>query len=167
MRVVIQRVTRASVDLVGGAESSRTIASIGRGFLVLIGVGARDVVSAEGVATSPARLETMLDKLADKIAGLRVFSDDAGKMNLTISQVGGSILAVSQFTLYADTSRGRRPSFQDAAAPAAAEEAYLRLVQKLRGHGLEVQTGQFGADMAVNLCNDGPVTILLEESPLT
>lgn len=165
MRVVIQRVTRAAVDLQAGVDGPQRIAAIDRGFLVLIGVGSRDVTHADGVSIPPASLEKMLDKVADKIAGLRVFSDDAGKMNLTIAQVGGSILAVSQFTLYADTSRGRRPGFQDAAHPAAAEIVYLQLVEKLRGHGVEVQTGRFGADMAVTLCNDGPVTILIEEVP--
>jgi D-tyrosyl-tRNA(Tyr) deacylase len=133
--------------------------------LLLIGVGVRDVTSAEGLTTPAAQIEKMLDKVADKIAGLRIFSDDTGKMNLNITQAGGSILAVSQFTLYADTSRGRRPGFQDAAPPVVAEEIYLRLVAKLRAHKIDVLTGQFGADMAVELCNNGPVTIVLEESP--
>lgn len=144
MRAVIQRVSSAGVE-VGG----RVTGQIGRGFLALIGV---------------ARDDTVDDALfiAQKIAGLRVFNDDAGLMNLALGDVGGSVLAISQFTLYGDARRGRRPSFVDAASAEAAEPLFDRVVELLRREGLTVETGVFGAKMAVSLVNEGPVTILLD-----
>jgi D-tyrosyl-tRNA(Tyr) deacylase len=144
MRAVVQRVSSASVTI--GTE---TCARIGRGFLVLLGV-------AEGDTEADA------DYLAEKIAGLRVFEDEQGRMNLSLSDVGGSLLAVSNFTLLADCRRGRRPSFSGAAAPEKAKSLYQRFVQRLRDGGVPVQTGQFQERMQVSLCNDGPVTLILE-----
>ena len=144
MRVLLQRVSRASVA-VDGAERG----AVGRGFLALVGVTHEDDVAAAG-------------KLAAKTARLRVFADDAGLMNLALGDVGGAVLAVSQFTLYADTRRGNRPSFTDAAAPAQGEAVYEAYVEALRAEGVPVETGVFGAHMQVELVNDGPVTILLE-----
>lgn len=144
MRAVLQRVTRASVT-VDGAVTGK----IGRGFLVLLGVGPED--TAEQALW-----------LAQKIAGLRVFSDENDKMNLALADVGGAVLCVSQFTLYADCRRGKRPNFTKAAPPQLANELYERFVDFLRGLGIETQTGDFGADMQVELLNDGPVTILLD-----
>ena len=144
MRVLLQRVSRAAVAA-GGAE----VGAVGRGFLALVGVTAGDDAAA-------AR------KLAAKTARLRVFADDAGLMNLALGDVGGAVLAVSQFTLYADTRRGNRPSFTDAAAPEQGEAIYEAYVEALRAEGVPVETGVFGAHMRVELVNDGPVTILLE-----
>ena len=125
------------------------VAEIERGFLALVGVGHDD--SAEVAA-----------KLAAKTAKLRVFEDEAGLMNLALGDVGGAVLAVSQFTLYADTRKGNRPGFTDAAAPEVGEAIYRAYVEALRAAGVPVQTGRFGAHMRVDLVNDGPVTILLE-----
>jgi len=144
MRVVIQRVSRASVTING-----RVMGSIGRGFLVLAGFAPQD--GAEQV-----------EWMADKVAGLRVFGDEAGKMNLDLAAVGGAVLVVSQFTLYGDASKGRRPSFIGAAAPDIAIPLYERFVAALRARGLRVETGEFGAMMDVELVNDGPVTLILE-----
>jgi D-aminoacyl-tRNA deacylase len=144
MRVLIQRVSSASV-----AVDEREVAAIGRGFLVLVGVTHED---------DPAAAR----KLAAKTAKLRIFEDEAGLMNLALADVGGAVLAVSQFTLYADTRRGNRPSFTDAAPPGQGEELYLAYVAALRAAGVPVQTGIFGAHMVVTLVNDGPVTILLQ-----
>jgi D-tyrosyl-tRNA(Tyr) deacylase len=144
MRVLLQRVSRAAVA-VDGVERG----AVGRGFLALVGVTHEDSVAA-------AR------KLAVKTARLRVFADDAGLMNLALGDVGGSVLAVSQFTLYADARRGNRPSFTDAAPPAQGEAVYEAYVEALRAEGVPVETGVFGAHMHVELVNDGPVTILLE-----
>jgi len=144
MRVLLQRVSRAAVTV----ECER-VAEIERGFLALVGVGHGD--SAEAAA-----------KLAAKTAKLRVFEDDAGLMNLALGDVGGAVLAVSQFTLYADTRKGNRPSFTDAAVPEVGEAVYGAYVEALRAAGVPVQTGIFGARMQVDLVNDGPVTILLE-----
>lgn len=144
MRAVVQRVSRASVEVEG-----RVVGEIGRGFLVLLGVRRGDTPEAAA-------------GLARKLANLRVFADPEGKMNLALPAVGGAVLAVSQFTLYADTSRGNRPSFLEAAAPEDGRRLYEDFVGFLRELGLEVQTGVFGADMAVSLVNDGPVTIILE-----
>jgi len=144
MRAVVQRVRRGRV-LVDGEE----ISAIGRGFVILLGVGHGDQAGAA-------------DWLADKIAGLRVFEDAGGKTNLALADVSGEVLVVSQFTLYADTRKGRRPSFTDAAAPDTAERLLSRFTQALRGHGLVVREGVFGAHMLVEIENDGPVTILLE-----
>lgn len=144
MRVLLQRVSRAAVA-VDGAERG----AVGRGFLALVGVTHEDDVAV-------AR------KLAAKTARLRVFADDAGLMNLALGDVGGGVLAVSQFTLYADARRGNRPSFADAAAPERGEAVYEAFVEALRAQGVPVETGVFGAHMQVDLVNDGPVTILLE-----
>ncbi|MER3475066.1 MAG: D-tyrosyl-tRNA(Tyr) deacylase [Armatimonadota bacterium] len=144
MRAVIQRVARAELTV-----NDEQVASIGRGYVVLLGV-TRDDSEAD------ARY------IADKIASLRLFEDEAGKINLGITEVGGEVLVVSQFTLYADCRKGRRPSFTDAAPPAVAERWYQRVVELLQETGLPVQTGVFGAYMRVSLVNDGPVTILLD-----
>ncbi len=144
MRLVLQRVSQASVTIAG-----RETARIGRGFCILVGITHADT-TAEA------------DWLAEKVAGLRLFTDEEGKMNLGLSEVGGAVLVVSQFTLYGDTSRGRRPSFVAAARPEQAVPLYERFVAQLRGHGLEVGTGEFGAMMDVALVNDGPVTLVLE-----
>jgi len=144
MRVLVQRVSHASVTVDGGL-----VAEIGAGLLALVGV-------AHGDSAAAAR------KLAAKTARLRVFQDSAGLMNLAVPDVGGEVLAVSQFTLYADTSRGNRPSFTAAAAPSQGEAVYEAYVAALRAEGVPVKTGIFGAHMLVELLNDGPVTILLE-----
>ncbi len=148
MRAVVQRVTEASVTVQG-----TVVGAIQRGFLVLVGVetgdGERDAAY-----------------IADKVAGLRVFEDAAGKMNLALADVGGSILAVSQFTLLGDAREGRRPSFILAARPEEADALYRRVVERWRAHGLTVETGVFQADMAVRLLNDGPVTLLLDSRKL-
>ena len=144
MRVLLQRVSRAAVA-VEGAETG----AVGRGFLALVGVTHEDDAAA-------AR------RLAAKTARLRVFADDAGLMNLALGDVGGAVLAVSQFTLYADTRRGNRPSFTEAAPPDRGEAVYEAYVEALRAEGVPVATGVFGAHMEVELVNDGPVTILLE-----
>lgn len=144
MRAVLQRVSQAEVTVQG-----ECVASIGRGYLVLVGVTHTDG-------------ETDARYIADKIASLRLFEDEAGKINLGITDVGGEVLLVSQFTLYADCRKGRRPSFTDAAPPDMAERLYLRVAEMLREAGLPVQTGVFGAHMQVSLVNDGPVTILLD-----
>jgi D-aminoacyl-tRNA deacylase len=144
MRAVLQRVTRASVEVEGVV-----VGQIGRGWLVLLGVARGD-------------LDEDADRLAEKVAGLRAFNDDAGKMNLEVAQVGGSVLVVSQFTLLGDCRAGRRPSFIEAAEPAEAERLYLRFADRIRVLGLAVETGTFRADMWVELINDGPVTLLLD-----
>ena len=144
MRVLLQRVSRASV-----AVDGRQRGAVGRGFLALVGV-------THGDDEATAR------KLAAKTARLRVFADDAGLMNLALGDVGGAVLAVSQFTLYADTRRGNRPGFTDAAPPGQGEAVYEAYVDALRAEGVPVETGVFGAHMQVDLVNDGPVTILLE-----
>ncbi len=144
MRVVLQRVREASVSVEG-----RVVGSIGAGFVVLVGFTAGD--GADQVAW-----------MAEKVVGLRVFSDDDGKMNRSLAEIGGSVLVVSQFTLYGDTSRGRRPSFIGAAPPELAEPLYARFADALRGRGVPAETGVFGAVMDVALVNDGPVTLILE-----
>jgi D-aminoacyl-tRNA deacylase len=144
MRVLLQRVSRASVAE-GGVERG----TIGRGFLALVGVTHED---------DPAAAR----RLAAKTARLRVFADDAGLMNLALADVEGAVLAVSQFTLYADTRRGNRPSFTGAAPPGQGEAVYEAYIEALRADGVPVETGVFGAHMQVELVNDGPVTILLE-----
>jgi D-tyrosyl-tRNA(Tyr) deacylase len=144
MRAVIQRVSRASVTVEG-----RVAGEIGRGFAVLLGVAAGD-----GDAEA--------NWMADKIAGLRLFEDEAGKMNASLEDVGGAVLVISQFTLYGDARKGRRPSFSAAARPEPAELLVDRVVARLRSAGLQVATGEFGAHMDVEIHNDGPVTILLE-----
>lgn len=144
MRAVIQRVAAASVE-VDGEE----IASIGRGLLVLLGVTYADD-------------EKHAVAMADKLAHLRIFEDEAGKMNLSIADVGGEFLVVSQFTLYGDIRKGRRPSFTDAAPPEQARRLYERVIEELRRRGYSVQSGRFGAHMHVRLVNDGPVTLLFD-----
>src|SRR5450756_660340 len=144
MRILIQRVSRASVTV--GRER---VAAIGRGYLALVGVTHDDTAAIAG-------------KRAAKTARLRIFEDDAGLMNLALADVGGEVLTVSQFTLYADARRGNRPSFSDAARPEQGEAVYVAFVEALRAESVPVQTGIFGAHMRVELVNDGPVTILLE-----
>lgn len=144
MRAVVQRSLAAQVTIEG-----QTVGAIDHGFVVLLGVGPNDT-------------QTDSDYLAEKISKLRVFSDDAGKMNLALADVGGQILSISQFTLYADTRRGNRPSFTNAAAPALGEQLYQAFNAKLRQLGITVATGEFGGDMQVSLTNDGPVTILFD-----
>lgn len=144
MRAVVQRVSRGSVS-VGG----EVIGAIKQGVVVLVGVTHGDT-------------EEQAEWLARKIAGLRIFEDDAGKMNAGLLDVDGAALVISQFTLYADARKGRRPSFTDAARPEVAEPLVEHLVQTLRDHGVPVETGVFGAHMLVEIHNDGPVTILLE-----
>ncbi len=146
MRVVLQRVSRASVTIDG-----RTAGAVERGFCLLVGF-------------TPGDTEATVDWMAEKVAGLRLFSDADGKMNLGLDEVGGAVLVVSQFTLYGDTAKGRRPSFVDAARPEQAIPLYQRFVAALRGRGLEVATGEFGAHMMVEIHNDGPVTLILERN---
>jgi D-tyrosyl-tRNA(Tyr) deacylase len=146
MRVVLQRVSRASVSIDG-----RTAGAIGRGFCLLVGLTHADA-------------EATVDWMAEKVAGLRLFPDADGKMNLGLDEVGGEVLVISQFTLYGDTAKGRRPSFIDAARPETAIPLYQRFVGALRARGLEVATGEFGADMQVEIHNDGPVTLILERN---
>jgi D-tyrosyl-tRNA(Tyr) deacylase len=145
VRIVLQRVSRAEVRVAG-----RVVGSIGRGHLLLVGFA-----SGDG--------REQIDVMADKVLGLRVFGDDEGKMNLALDDVEGDLLVISQFTLYGDTSRGRRPSFVRAADPAAASLLYDEFVRTLRGRTQRrVETGEFGAMMDVELVNDGPVTLVLE-----
>jgi D-aminoacyl-tRNA deacylase len=144
MRAVLQRVRRASV-----AVASEVVGQIEQGLLILLGVHRTDS-------------EEQARWLADKVAGLRVFEDAGGKMNIGIQDVKGGILVVSQFTLYGNCEKGRRPSFVEAAAPETAEPLYLQFVNNLRAFGIPVATGNFGADMQVELVNDGPVTLILE-----
>ena len=144
MKALIQRVASAQVKV--GPE---IIGEIGKGWLVFLGVSRSD--SGEEIP-----------KLIDKILGLRLFPDAEGRFNLSILDVAGSVLVVSQFTLYADCSRGRRPSFTDAGEPLAARQLYERFISDLRGKNVEVATGSFGADMQVSLVNDGPVTVMLD-----
>jgi len=144
VRAVVQRVSSARVEIDGEVAGA-----IGRGLLVLLGVGQGDS-------------EKQAHWLADKIAGLRILEDDAGKMNLSVEEVGGSLLVVSQFTLYADCRKGRRPSFTGAAPPEEADRLYQVFVQRLKERGLPVATGVFQAMMQVHLVNDGPVTVVVE-----
>jgi D-tyrosyl-tRNA(Tyr) deacylase len=145
MRALLQRVSKASVTVEG-----QTISAIGKGLLILLGVGHGD---GEGQAAF----------LAEKVANLRIFEDDQGKTNLSILDVRGEAIVVSQFTLYADARKGRRPSFTDAALPDVAEPLVQRFVELLRGHGVPTLTGRFGAHMEVEIHNDGPVTVWLEK----
>jgi D-tyrosyl-tRNA(Tyr) deacylase len=145
MRALLQRVSKATVTV-----NEQTISAIGNGLLILLGVG-------HGDGEEQARF------LAEKTANLRVFEDEQGKTNLSILDVKGEAIVVSQFTLYADTRKGRRPSFIDAALPDVAEPLVHRFVELLRSHGVPTQTGKFGAHMEVEIHNDGPVTIWLEK----
>lgn len=144
MRVVLQRVREASV-----AVDGNTVGAIGRGFLALVGF-------------APGDGEDAVEWMAEKVVGLRVFEDDAGKMNRALADVGGGVLVVSQFTLYGDTTRGRRPSFIGAAPPEVAKPLYERFAEAVRRRGVSVATGVFGAVMDVALVNEGPVTLVLE-----
>lgn len=144
MRVVLQRVSSGSVSVEG-----RTVATIGEGVVVLLGIGPQDG-------------EEQLSYLVEKIVNLRIFEDDQGKINRSLLDVSGEAIVVSQFTLYADTRKGRRPSFTDAAPPELARPLVEQFAQALRAHGIATQTGEFGAHMLVEIANDGPVTIWLE-----
>ena len=148
MRCVIQRVTEASVTTGG-----EVVGKIGKGFMVLVGVSSEDT-------------EKDVRYMAEKVPNLRIFEDEAGKMNLSLKDVGGAILAVSQFTLYGDARGGRRPSFITAARPEEANALYERLVAAWRTQGLTVETGRFRTDMQVALVNDGPVTLLMDSTKL-
>jgi len=144
VRAVVQRVARASVRVDG-----RRVGEIGRGLLVLVGVGRDDGPSDA-------------DYVAGKVAALRIFDDGQGKLNRAVGEAGGAVLLVSQFTLYGDCRKGRRPSFDAAAPPEAARGLYEDVARRLRAHGLRVETGEFQALMQVELVNDGPVTVLLD-----
>ena len=144
MRVLVQRVSRAEVRV-----AARTVGRIGAGLVLLVGFTHGDA-------------DAQLDWMAEKVLGLRIFGDAEGKMNLTLADAGGALLVVSQFTLYGDARKGRRPSFVDAARPEVAVPLYERFVARLRAAGVAVATGEFGAMMEVELVNDGPVTLWLE-----
>jgi D-tyrosyl-tRNA(Tyr) deacylase len=144
MRAVVQRVSRGSVSV-----DDKVVGAIGRGVVVLVGVTHDDT-------------KEQAEWLARKIAGLRIFEDDAGKINAGLLDVDGAALVISQFTLYADVRKGRRPGFTDAALPEVAEPLVEHFAQTMRDHGVPVETGVFGADMMVEIHNDGPVTILVE-----
>ena len=146
MRAVVQRVNRARVTV-----GNEVVGEIGRGLLVLLGVAHEDT-------------EASADYLSDKIVGLRVFEDASGKMNRAVGEAGGKVLVVSQFTLYGDVRRGKRPSFDDAAPPEVARTLYEYFVERIRAAGLPCETGKFQEMMQVELVNDGPVTILLDSS---
>ena len=148
MRAVVQRVSRAAVRV-----DSNTVGEIGKGLVVLLGIRSGDTREAA-------------DYLAERVANLRIFPDADDKMNLSVQDIQGAVLAVSQFTLYGDVRRGRRPSFIEAAPPAEAEPLYEHFLAALRGHGLRVASGVFRAMMEVELVNDGPVTILLDSQKL-
>ena len=144
MRAVVQKVSASKVTV-----DEEVVGQINQGLMVLLGV-THDDTSKD------------VDYMVDKITNLRIFEDEEGKMNLSLKDVGGEVLAVSQFTLYGDARRGRRPSFSDAARPEVANPLYEEFVQKVKNQGINVGTGKFGAHMMVDLTNDGPVTILLE-----
>lgn len=144
MRIVIQRVTRASVTIAG-----RVAGAIERGFCLLVGFTHSDTVAE-------------VDWMAEKVISLRLFTDAEGKMNLGLSEVSGGLLVISQFTLYGDAAKGRRPSFIDAARPEVAIPLYERFLTQLRSRGVTVASGEFGADMLVEIHNDGPVTLILD-----
>ena len=144
MRVVLQRVSRASV-----AVDGESVAAIGPGYMLLVGIGGADGPDD-------------VDRMADKIANLRSFADDAGKANLSLADVDGTVLVVSQFTLYGDLRKGRRPSWTDAAAPEVAAERVEAFARALEQRGVSVQRGRFGAHMEVELLNDGPFTLILD-----
>jgi len=144
MKAVIQRVKSAEVDVDG-----RLIGKIGKGLLVFVGVGKGDG-------------EPDISYMSSKIPDLRIFEDHSGKFNLSLKEVGGEMLIVSQFTLYGDSRRGRRPSFTEAEDPSVAKILYEQLISKMKGQGIPVQTGEFQAKMDVHLINDGPVTLLLD-----
>ena len=145
MKAVIQRVSRASAE-----KEGEQIASIGKGIVILLGVEKGDT-------------EAEADYLADKIVNLRIFADEQDKMNLSVADIKGELLAISQFTIAGDLRKGRRPSFDTAAPPDRAEELYLKFVEKLKASGLRVATGRFQTMMQIHLVNDGPVTFILEK----
>ena len=145
MRIVLQRVSKASVTIDG-----RVAGAIERGFCILVGFTHQDTMG-------------QVDWMADKVAGLRLFTDAEDKMNLGLEEVGGGLLVVSQFTLYGDAQKGRRPSFIDAARPEVAIPLYERFVAQLKAKGLRVETGEFGAMMQVEIHNDGPVTLIIDK----
>lgn len=147
MRLLLQRVTRAEVRVDG-----RVAGKIGPGLVVLVGVGHDDT-------------DEVAEAMAGKTVDLRVFRDDAGKTNLSLADVGGNVLAVSQFTLFADTRKGRRPSFTDAAPPELGERLYERFAKAIEARGVRVERGVFGAEMEVELINDGPMTVWLDTEP--
>jgi D-tyrosyl-tRNA(Tyr) deacylase len=144
MRAVLQRVREARVEVAGEVAGE-----IGKGLVVLLGVAKPDTAAAA-------------DYLAEKVTGLRIFPDEAGKMNRDVIEAGGALLVISQFTLYGDTRKGRRPSFDSAAGPEQARALYERFIEACRGRGVPVQTGVFQASMAVYLVNEGPVTVICE-----
>ncbi len=144
MRAVIQVVSSASVRV-----ENKIISEINNGFLILLAISNNDT-------------EDTITKMVNKIKGLRVFSDKNGKMNLNLEEVGGQLLVVSQFTLYADTTKGNRPSFTDSAKPIKAVPYYEKFISLLKNNGLKVKTGQFGAMMSVSLVNEGPITIIID-----
>ncbi len=148
MKIVIQRVTRASVTIDGTVKGK-----IGKGYLLLLGISGDDT-------------KEIADKMLEKTAKLRIFEDENGKTNLSISDVGGEVLAVSQFTLYADCKKGNRPSFINAGAPDMAKELYLYMLEKCKELFGSVECGEFGADMKVELVNDGPFTIVLDSKEI-
>jgi D-aminoacyl-tRNA deacylase len=146
MRIVLQRVSGASVSIAG-----QTVGHIGVGYCVLLGITTSDTAAE-------------VEWLVEKVAALRIFADADGRMNLALADVGGAVLVVSQFTLYGDSSRGRRPSFVAAARPDVAVPLYEAFIAGLRARGIVVESGEFGADMLVNIQNDGPVTLILERN---
>jgi D-tyrosyl-tRNA(Tyr) deacylase len=148
MRAVVQRVSQSKVSV-----DENTIGKINKGLLVLLGVTHEDT-------------QKDIDYMIDKILNLRIFEDEDDKMNLSLKDIGGELLVVSQFTLYGDCRKGRRPSFTNAAKPDLANELYEKFVDKAKAEGINVGTGQFGAHMMVDLTNDGPVTILLDSSKI-
>lgn len=160
MRALVQRVRSSRVTVADRVVGGRVVAEIGAGVLILLGIGQEDGGPPEG----GAQAEERISYLAEKIAHLRIFEDEQGKLNRSLLDVGGQALVVSQFTLYADTRKGRRPSFTDAALPEVARPLVERFAEKLRALGVPTQTGEFGAHMQVELINDGPVTIWLERS---
>jgi D-tyrosyl-tRNA(Tyr) deacylase len=147
MRVVLQRVLRAFVTIEG-----RVTGAIDRGFCLLVGFTDGDT-------------ESQVDWMTEKVAGLRLFTDPEGRMNLGLDEVGGALLVISQFTLYGDASKGRRPSFINAARPEVAAPLYRHFLNTLRARGLSVASGEFGANMLVEIHNDGPVTLILDRAP--
>lgn len=148
MRAVVQRVSRASVKVDG-----KTLGEIGNGLLIFLGVGDGDE-------------ESDMKYIADKVIGLRIFSDENDKMNLSVTDIGGEILVISQFTLYGDCRKGRRPNFTSSMEPVAANKMYERFIEYVANTGIATKHGKFGADMKVELLNDGPVTLLLDSSKI-
>lgn len=153
MRAVVQRVKKASVKIQNTSDGDYINGEIDKGLLVFLGITHEDN-------------DKDLDYIADKISGLRIFEDEQGKMNLSINDIKGEILLISQFTLYGDCRKGRRPGFTDAARPEIAIPLYEKMIETLKLKGIKVEVGIFGADMLVDIQNDGPVTILLDSSKL-